>query len=107
MLRNLLLALSLAALPACITSPDLPGSDADLIVRSGTSFGMCIGRCITELSIEGEEAVLLERSRDGSNPRTRTARLTAEEWAALVALADVDDFDNLPETIGCPDCADG
>jgi len=37
----------------------------------------------------------------------RGAQLTPTEWQDIERLAANVDFDALPDTVGCPDCADG
>ena len=98
-----------AILAGCTAAPLETFSDRDLVIRGGTSFGMCVGHCTTELTIDETEVVFTETSREPDRfpARTRTAELTAGEWAEIVALADPDDFEGLPPTLGCPDCADG
>jgi hypothetical protein len=40
-------------------------------------------------------------------PQRLTVKLTDAEWQQLATLAASVTYDGLPETIGCPDCADG
>lgn len=98
-----------AILAGCTAAPLESFNDRELVIRGGTSFGMCMGHCVTELTIDEAEVVFTETSRDpGRFPtRTRTAELTPREWAELAALADPGDFEGLAPTLGCPDCADG
>ena len=93
----------------CTAAPLETFGDRDLVIRAGTSFGMCAGHCVTELTLDETEVVFTETSREPERfpTRTRTAALTADEWAELARLADPDDFEGLPPTLGCPDCADG
>jgi hypothetical protein len=90
-----------------------PGGAADIVqVASTTSFGMCAGYCRTRLEISAEGAVLVrEASGRGAGadlPEQRfTAPLSAADWREIARLAAAADIDGLPDTIGCPDCADG
>ena len=81
-------------------------------VASTTSFGMCVGYCKTTLEISEKEAVLTRepwgRGAGANLPVQRlTAALSSQEWEQIAAAALAAKIDALPETIGCPDCADG
>lgn len=106
-LPALLLLLLLAACGR--GTPALTASgEADLVIRSGTSFGMCIGYCYTELTVSGTEATLTRTSREPErSPITHRLALRPSEWESLVALADSGALAGLQEVYGCPDCADG
>lgn len=104
------LAVLLFILAACSGTPVASLTSGDeLVIRSGTSFGMCIGYCRTEIRISPREIVFIETSRDTRQhpTRTRRSRIDAKEWQELVALADTKVFSGLKEYYGCPDCADG
>lgn len=74
---------------------------------------MCVGYCTTRLEISEGEATLTREARGGrggpSNlPAQRiTQPLSAAEWQEIATLAANTDVSGLPDTIGCPDCADG
>jgi hypothetical protein len=98
------------ALAACTTSA--PASSPVRQVVSTTSFGMCVGYCSTRLELSEAGAVLTRSSRGGrggaSLPDQRfEAELSAGEWQEISALAARTNLSGLPDTIGCPDCADG
>ena len=108
MLCKLILTVCLFTAAACI-DPLGTESAEGLVVRAGTSFGMCIGYCQTELSITADEIVYTESSREPGQYPTRTRRMaiTPAEWADISSLGQPSDFDGLEEVYGCPDCADG
>lgn len=99
-------------LAACASTPATGAASVDRIV-STTSFGMCVGYCSTRLEISENEAVLIRQARGGrGNPNNLpdqriAAPITSAEWQEISALAAQTRLDALPETIGCPDCADG
>ena len=73
---------------------------------------MCVGYCSTRLEISEAGAVLTRSSRGGRGganlPDQRfTAPLSVGEWREIVQLAADARIGGLPDTIGCPDCADG
>jgi hypothetical protein len=81
-------------------------------VASTTSFGMCAGYCKTTLEISADGAVLTRepwgRGAGSGLPVQRfTAVLSAAEWDDIATAAAAAKIEALPETIGCPDCADG
>jgi hypothetical protein len=99
-----------AALSACTTAA--PQQAPVRQVVSTTSFGMCVGYCSTRLELSEAGAVLVRSSRRGRGgaalPDQRfTAALSAGEWQELSQLAANARIGALPDTIGCPDCADG
>ena len=107
MLRKLLLAGLVALLPACASPSDTLTTEG-LVLRSGTSFGMCGGYCNTEMTVAPDEILFVETSREpGLSPRTRRLPIDPAEWEAILAAARASSLEGLPEVIGCPDCADG
>lgn len=81
-------------------------------VSSTTSFGMCVGYCKTTLEISPDGAVLTRepwgRGAGSGLPVQRfNAVLSAQEWDEIAGAAAQAKIDGLPDTIGCPDCADG
>ena len=105
----LALVLGACAVGAPASAPERPQVRQ---VVSTTSFGMCVGYCSTRLEISEAGAVLTRSSRGGRGganlPDQRfTAALTAGEWEEIARLAANTSLTGLPDTIGCPDCADG
>lgn len=80
-----------------------------LIIRTGTSFGMCVGYCLTDYELNGTTITLTQ-----SAPRTQAqnptkmcqSALSTDTWNALASV-NFDAFGKQPDTLGCPDCADG
>jgi len=73
----------------------------------GTSFGECVGFCKHDVTLLANKATYTCYS---AYPTTQT--LTKAESLRSSALDSIytlntTTFFNLPETIGCPDCADG
>jgi hypothetical protein len=100
-------------LAACASAGSAPETNITRVV-STTSFGMCVGYCTTRLEISEGQAVLIREARGGRggpNPAQTPLRyatpLTPGEWQEIQRLAANVDFDALPDTVGCPDCADG
>jgi hypothetical protein len=100
-----------AVLSACATAPAPEQAQVRQVV-STTSFGMCVGYCSTRLELSEAGAVLTRSSRGGRGGATLpdqrfTALLSAGEWQEIAQLAANARLSALPDTIGCPDCADG
>ncbi|TCD10122.1 hypothetical protein EZ449_09850 [Pedobacter frigidisoli] len=74
----------------------------------GSSFGMCAGYCATNLLIN-DFKLTFSKSKNGQAPDTKTCTKTIseEEVNAIKNLLNSNQIVNLPEVIGCPDCADG
>lgn len=99
------------ALSACTTAAAPEQTQVRQVV-STTSFGMCVGYCSTRLELSEAGAVLTRSSRGGRGGATLpdqrfTAPLSAGEWREIAQLAANARIGRLPDTIGCPDCADG
>jgi hypothetical protein len=90
-----------------------PDTPADVVLLgAGTSFGMCAGICVVEMTFdEAGEVILTGRGHVGLDidlpPIESRGRLTRDGVDQLAsALADVTVGE--PEVVvGCPDCADG
>jgi hypothetical protein len=102
-------ACALLALSACTTATS-PPSEVHRVV-STTSFGMCAGYCNTRLEISEGQAVLVRNGHGRGVPDLPEQRfetpLSPGEWEEIASLAANTNLAALPETIGCPDCADG
>jgi len=77
-------------------------------LRYGTSFGMCVGYCKNEMALKSG---LITYKKEGWNESFQSAvcseTLTNGTWNSIVEFNHLDAFFELPEVIGCPDCADG
>jgi len=97
----------------CSSVAEQPLTDtAPITIRTGTSFGMCVGNsCRKDYVFNGTSVTL---SQGGTRTQTQTPDKTCErtisaaDWTSLrAAAADLDAFRKQPNVIGCPDCADG
>jgi hypothetical protein len=94
----------------CTETKVLAVTDDPLTIRTGTSFGMCVGYCQNDYVFNGTSVTLTQngtRSRAQSPVKTCQTAISPTEWETLKALANIDTFSSKPETLGCPDCADG
>ncbi len=103
--------LLLMILGSCRSDTATPAESVDgLIIRSGTSFGFCVGYCQKDYVFDKTNVTLTEQDKRAptQNP-TKTCQKTISQadWNALTAAAKPDLFSRQPETLGCPDCADG
>ena len=77
-------------------------------VNYGTSFGMCVGYCKREVSID---SVYTSYSCAGwtkeVEPTLYKVQTAKSAWDSVKVLINNKAFFELPATIGCPDCADG
>lgn len=78
-----------------------------LNIRSGTSFGFCVGYCDRELALERDSATYtMNPTREAGLPSKRCGlEVSPADWSEAVSLID-DAFFNLNEIYGCPDCRD-
>ena len=78
------------------------------LIGAGWSFGMCGGYCMVDLSLEGDELVLIGRSRFNEEPLyINRGTATAKALERLGAAIDELNPETLQSVYGCPDCADG
>ncbi len=104
--------LLLLTLDQCTTKTPLAAPEATdpLTIRTGSSFGMCVGYCQRDYTLNGTTLTLTQtgtRSRDKTPTKTCQTTISPAEWVALKAAANFDTFSTKPATLGCPDCADG
>jgi hypothetical protein len=94
---------------ACKTTSDSTQHSTIIQVIHGTSFGKCRGYCTKELTYAQKHVEYSQRSRDDKQFPTKDSIIafSKTEWNTLLEAAASIDFASLPETIGCPDCADG
>jgi len=77
-------------------------------IAYGSSFGMCAGYCSNNLLIS-DLKLTFSKSKNGQSADTKTCSKTISE-ADVIAIKNelnISKISNLPEVIGCPDCADG
>ncbi|MEQ9468541.1 MAG: hypothetical protein RLN88_14100 [Ekhidna sp.] len=74
-------------------------------IKYGTSFGMCMGYCTQILIIENNIASKKLVSRNESDSEKSCSR--SINSSEIFSQVNRERFNDLPETIGCPDCADG
>lgn len=97
------------ALSACDTTAERESAVTRIV--STTSFGMCSGYCRTRIEVTPAQVVLIREPGGRGAPnlpvQSFSRPMAPGEWQQLQAAAASARFAGLPETIGCPDCADG
>ncbi|AQG81494.1 hypothetical protein [Spirosoma montaniterrae] len=94
------------------SSSPSPDGDKPAVIRTGTSFGMCLGiACRKDYTFNGTSVTLTQqaggRPQPQSSPIMCDKTISAADWDALQSLANFDSFAKQPSRLGCPDCADG
>lgn len=118
LMKCTILSLTTFFLSACVTAPQAnpspPPSSQSITtlaqIAYGTSFGFCRGRCDHRLVITAERMHLVHQSLQDPEkyPEQVIEQPTpVETWKTLNRLASFKTLQDLPERIGCPDCADG
>jgi len=112
--------------PACVTpntfeklivrgweKPVLVPSLVHPTIKTGTNSGHCIGYCFKEFIITPEKVVYSQNGREfvldewsDLPEKIKQVPITQREWVELVDLVDFQQFNSLPDKIGCPGCAD-
>lgn len=77
-------------------------------IKYGTSFGMCAGYCLTDLSVSTSEAVVVAYGWNNSvTPKQQAIPFSQLQLENILLKIDPQVFESLDPVIGCPDCADG
>ena len=99
------------ALSAGCTETNVQSVNDSLLIRTGTSFGMCMGdKCQKDYVVNGTSLVLTHGGNNRGTPippKTCQKSISVADWNALKATVNLSAFGQQPERIGCPDCADG
>jgi hypothetical protein len=100
-------------LRTCGDSESLQQLSASRIIRIeyGASFGMCLGYCKSWIEASGGGVTFTKAGwlevKPVSCSATFPCPIWSAKWSGLVSAIDLDEFQELGEVIGCPDCADG
>ena len=84
-----------------------------ITIKSGQNFGLCFGKCYSEITIKGSELLLVVKERSFDNELlinkdySYTELISAEKIEEYRKALNIDSFFKLKEVYGCPDCADG
>jgi len=76
-------------------------------IRYGTSFGMCFGYCYKEIVFTSDQVKKILIPQRDKELKEKSCNEDYDDFEKLVSNIDLKSFSELPETIGCPDCADG
>ena len=111
------LASHIASLAIClfVSSCQIAGHDTSVSgtsrIRTGYSFGFCIGYCWAELTIDEHERTFVYNSGLRNDPDVPERKLKKETqpdtWQRLLSLVNFDEIAAMDNIYGCPDCADG
>ncbi len=95
---------------SCNTSKPVVSEETAIIsITHGTNFGHCRGYCRKEVIFSEEQVQYIESSVDsGKNPdKKEQFAYTEAQWKSLSTKVNLESFEKLEESYGCPDCADG
>lgn len=92
--------------PLSETDDAPPGT---LVIRYGTSFGLCQGYCHSEYRLTAETITWTRVGRPAADYPVQTKQwpVDPDVWPRLHAQAQTLLQQNLDAVYGCPDCADG
>ncbi|MGH9460449.1 MAG: hypothetical protein ACRD1X_04495 [Vicinamibacteria bacterium] len=104
--RYIVFALALVAVGCAQSSTSGPSSSVR-VAEAGWSFGFCMGPCRGQLALAGAQLTYEVSSRTGDQVfASNRGQLTSQGATRLEYLASGLP-EELQETYGCPDCADG
>ena len=79
--------------------------------KTGTSFGFCLGYCLSDLTITANNVDYILYGWDENDPVFRPVAISdtvdSNDWEDLNTHFNFEIFMSLDSIIGCPDCADG
>jgi len=79
--------------------------------KTGTSFGFCLGYCLSDLTISDNNLNYIlygwDENETFHSPVTITDTVDSTVWEDLKTYFNFELFMSLDSIIGCPDCADG
>ena len=121
---KLILPLVLLTVTACSSGPrtagNTPASETvetavpveTMIVRFGSSHGMCVGYCTQEYELRSDGLLARRKGGGRGDPSAYPEQeqfVSMDKAAIDAAMASFGAaaFDAAPDVIGCPDCADG
>ncbi|MFT6867251.1 MAG: hypothetical protein ACJA08_002091 [Cyclobacteriaceae bacterium] len=106
-MKYAILLLSSLFLFSCEDSDVLSDEQAPSI-KYGTSFGFCVGYCLTDIEVSSDRLYYVSYGNNNSvAPKTINMDYTKEKYLKILNLVDQEKFLALDPVIGCPDCADG
>lgn len=104
----LFISLFISLLFGCNTTQPITSIDQIISVTHGTNFGHCRGYCRKEVVFTEGQIEYIESSVDSEkNPVKVENFKNASSWKSITDKIDWEKFNNLQESYGCPDCADG
>jgi hypothetical protein len=82
--------------------------DNSMKISYGTSFNMCLGYCKNEMTMASGAVTYVHTSWvDSLKTINCMDNLDVNSWKYFESHLNINEFFELPKTIGCPDCADG
>ena len=104
-----LTAILLTVFTACETPKKVVSDDTIISITHGTNFGHCRGYCRKEAIFFEDQVVYSQSGVDSTATPVKSEEYgnTPKDWSKLVGPLDLKKFNNLKESYGCPDCADG
>ena len=80
----------------------------DVTIKNGTSFGLSADYSIREVIIDSENITFSKRGFDERNTPEISfqEKFSSDKFHELFELINLQEFNKLPDYIGCPDCYD-
>ena len=76
-------------------------------IKYGNSFGFCVGYCWKQIVITPDEIDFEKMARDDNEPINCERDFDCTDWISINQNIVLNNFFDLDEVIGCPDCTDG
>lgn len=104
-----LTAILLTVFTACETPKKVVSDDTIISITHGTNFGHCRGYCRKEVIFTEDQVIYSQSGVDSTATPVKSEEFgnSLKDWNKLISLLDLKKFNNMKESYGCPDCADG
>lgn len=104
-----LTAILLTVFTACETPKKVVSDDTIISITHGTNFGHCRGYCRKEVIFTEDQVIYSQSGVDSTATPVKSEEFgnSLKDWNKLISPLDLKKFNNMKESYGCPDCADG
>ena len=92
---------------------EIGNTSFDIIIKTGTFAGHCIGYCSKEFVVTPEKIIYSQNGQDFVSgewaellEKTKETQFSQTEWNELTDLIDFEQLSSIPDKIGCPGCVD-
>ena len=94
------------SIAACRDDEPLCVTEEQPVIRFGSRSVWCYP-CASMTEFDPQQIRFTQQSRNGADSLLCQTTMPDSTWLALIGAISLNEFNDLPESIGCPGCADG